>query len=180
MWWRHVSILLSKTPTLCLMWSGGALIQVSALWCYFEVSLEWDVDVCVMYILASSSERERDVWRISEKYRSLADLSGCCDWWARLMWVLDCSRKSRKLQRRCIQLHLWCWATPHTLYAWSRWVCKTELEGLGDWSFKSKTEGGDTTISIQNKDVFVSLPIPTGSGKAFVIQSVLSLLSVFW
>ena len=31
MWWRHVSILLSKTPTLCWMWSGGALIQVSAL-----------------------------------------------------------------------------------------------------------------------------------------------------
>ena len=31
--------------------------------------------------------------------------------------------------------------------------------------FKSKTEGGDTTLSIQGKDVFVSLP--TGSGKAF-------------
>ena len=28
--------------------------------------------------LASSSERKRDVGRISEKYRSLADLSGCC------------------------------------------------------------------------------------------------------
>ena len=26
----------------------------------------------------SSSERERDGGRISEKYRSLADLSGCC------------------------------------------------------------------------------------------------------
>ena len=31
MWWQHVGILLSKTPTLCWMWSGGALIQVSTL-----------------------------------------------------------------------------------------------------------------------------------------------------
>ena len=31
MWWQHVGILLSKTPTVCWMWSGGALIQVSAL-----------------------------------------------------------------------------------------------------------------------------------------------------
>ena len=31
MWWRHVGILLSKTPTLYWMWSSGALIQVSAL-----------------------------------------------------------------------------------------------------------------------------------------------------
>ena len=34
---QHVSILLSKMPTLCWMWSSGALIQVSTLWCYFEV-----------------------------------------------------------------------------------------------------------------------------------------------
>ena len=74
--------------TLRWMWLGGALIQVSTLCCYFEVSLgylkkskrrlEWDVDVCVMYRLdfylhvllsCSSSERERDVGRISEKQR---------------------------------------------------------------------------------------------------------------
>ena len=41
MWWRHVGILLFKTPTLRWMWSSGALIQVSALWYYFEVSLEY-------------------------------------------------------------------------------------------------------------------------------------------
>ena len=34
-----------------------------------------DVYTC---FLASSSERERGVGRISEKYCSLADLSGCC------------------------------------------------------------------------------------------------------
>ena len=29
--WRHVGILLFKTPTLCWMWSSGALIEVSDL-----------------------------------------------------------------------------------------------------------------------------------------------------
>ena len=40
-----------------------------------------------------------------------------------MRWLLDCSRRSGKLQRSCIQLYLWCWATPHRLYAWCRWVC---------------------------------------------------------
>ena len=34
-----------------------------------------DVQTC---FLASSSEKEKDVGRISEKYCLLADLSGCC------------------------------------------------------------------------------------------------------
>ena len=62
MWWWHVSILLSKTPTLCWMWSGRTLIQVSYFFdssvCPLKVTLGYlkkakeirmDIVVCVMY-----------------------------------------------------------------------------------------------------------------------------------
>ena len=76
---------MSRTSTLCSMWSGAAL---SVLWCYFEVSLGlkkkqkeiriacWCMCDVQTSFPASSCDRERDVGKINEKQCSRADLIG--------------------------------------------------------------------------------------------------------